>query len=103
MKNLIEISKRSIAAILTLCIFLGITGTCVYAVAMPEETTATEETTQELVPVMTTRCAHTCNYTEPAATVRVICDRCGGYIEEYYARCSCGNVERTGIYHKCFP
>jgi len=69
MKNLFKTSKRSIAAILTLCILLGIAGTCVYATsAMPEENpTATEETivaanetTQELVPVMATRCGNVC-------------------------------------------
>lgn len=59
MKNIFKTSKRGIAAILTLCILLGIAGTCVYAASvMPEETTAvTEETTQELVPVMARGCS----------------------------------------------
>ena len=64
MKNIFKTSKRSIVAILTLCILLGIAGTCVYAVAMPEETTTVteetivtaEETTKELVPVMVQGC-----------------------------------------------
>jgi len=58
MKNLFKTSNRRFAAILTLCILLGIAGTCVYAAsAMPEENTAvTEETTQELVPVMASGC-----------------------------------------------
>jgi len=33
MKNIFKTSKRGIAAILTLCILLGIAGTCVYAVS----------------------------------------------------------------------
>ncbi len=65
MKNIFKTSKRGIAAILTLCILLGIAGTCVYAAsAVPEENptvteetiVAAEETTQELVPVMATGC-----------------------------------------------
>ena len=58
MKNLFKTSKRGIAAILTLCILLDIAGTCVYAAsAMTEETvTATEGTTQELVPMMASAC-----------------------------------------------
>ena len=61
MKNLLKTGKRGIAAILTLCILLGIAGTCVYASSvMPEENevvieetiVADEETTQELMPMM---------------------------------------------------
>ena len=66
MKNIFKTSKRSIAAILTLCILLGIAGTCVYAVsAMPEENpTATEKTIQELVPVMASGCENDDYYIE---------------------------------------
>ncbi len=57
MKNIFKNSKRGIAAILTLCILLGIAGTCVYAASIPEENTApTEETTQELIPIMARMC-----------------------------------------------
>ena len=58
MKNIFKTSKRSIAAILTLCILLSIAGTCVYAASVtPEENTAvTEETTQELMPTITRSC-----------------------------------------------
>ena len=61
MKKLFKTSKRSIAAILTLCILLGIAGTCVYAASViPEENiTVTEETTRELVPVMARGCGTT--------------------------------------------
>ena len=60
MKNIFKTGKRSIAAILTLCILLGIAGTCVYAASvMPEENpTATEETTPGLVPVMARGCGY---------------------------------------------
>ena len=59
MKNIFKTGKQGIAAILTLCILLGIAGTCVYAAsAVPEENlTVTEETTQELVPVMASSCS----------------------------------------------
>ena len=86
MKNMISISKRGITAILTLCILLGIAGTWMNVTAMAEETTVateetavateeittvvveestiftkditlvTEESAQELVPVMARRC-----------------------------------------------
>ncbi len=72
MESIFKISKRSIAAILTLCLLLGIAGTCVYAASvMPEEnptatdgiivateesTVADEETTSELMPMMAQRC-----------------------------------------------
>ena len=61
MKNIFKTGKRSIAAILTVCILLGISGICVYAgAAITEETaTVTEETTQELVPVMARGCKPT--------------------------------------------
>ena len=58
MKNLFKTSKRSIAAILALFILLGSTGFGVQTTAMAAETTeenaivATEETTQELIPMM---------------------------------------------------
>lgn len=87
MKNLFKISKRRIAAILTLCILLGIAGTCVYAAsAMPEENTAvTEKTTQELVPMMATRCGPT--YGQGGYTVEtgVIPDTSG---HNQYGSCS---------------
>ncbi len=57
MENIFKISKRGIIAILTLCILLGIVGTCVTVTAMAEETTvAADETTQELVPMMASMC-----------------------------------------------
>lgn len=64
MKNLFNTRKRSIAAILTLCILLRVAGICVHATAMSGETTVateknivvTEETTQELVPMMAREC-----------------------------------------------
>lgn len=58
MKNLFKNSKRSITAILTLCILLGIAGTCVYAASAVADktTTVTEGTTQELAPVMARAC-----------------------------------------------
>jgi len=68
MKNLLKTGKRGIAAILTLCILLGIAGTCVYAASVMSEeiTTVTEETTvaaeeitPELVPVMARGCTGT--------------------------------------------
>jgi len=63
MKNTFKTGKHSIAVILTLCILLGIAGTCVYAASvMPEENTAvTEETTQELVPLAASTCNETNN------------------------------------------
>ena len=62
MKNIFKTSKRSIAAILTLCILLGIAGACVYAASvMLEEITALTEIENatiehELVPMMAMRC-----------------------------------------------
>ena len=71
MKNIFKISKCGIAALLTLCILLGIAGISVHATAGAEETTAvteeakvatedntvsTEETTQELMPTMARGC-----------------------------------------------
>ena len=59
MKNIFKNSKRGIAAILTLCILLGIAGTCVYAASIPEENTVhTEETAQELMPMMARGCGY---------------------------------------------
>ena len=56
-KNILKNSKRSIAAILTLCILIDIAGTCVYAASIPEENTVpTEETIQELMPIMASEC-----------------------------------------------
>ena len=52
MKNIFKTSKRSIAAILTLCILLGVTGTCVYAASV-----MSEEITQEFMPMMARACA----------------------------------------------
>jgi len=58
MKNIINISKRGIIAILLLCTILGVAGIGVHATAMVEGTTAvTEETTQELMPMMASRCS----------------------------------------------
>ena len=57
MKNIFKNSKRGIAAIFTLCILLGIAGTCVYAASIPEvNTVSTEEKTQELMPMMASAC-----------------------------------------------
>ena len=73
MKNIFKISQCGIAALLTLCILLGIAGISVHATAGAEETAAvteeakvitednateTEEKAQELVPVMTRGCSY---------------------------------------------
>ena len=60
MKNLFKNSKRSITAILTLCILLGIARTCVYAASAVADktTTVTEGTPQELAPVMARACSY---------------------------------------------
>ena len=81
MKNIINISKRGIIAILILCTILGVSGTSVYAATMVGETTVaienitieteetsivaaeetavvTEETTPELMPRMASRCGN---------------------------------------------
>ena len=74
MKNIINISKRGIIAILILCTILGVSGTSVYAATMVGETTvaienitieteetsiiAAEETTPELMPMMASRCGN---------------------------------------------
>ncbi len=93
-KKIFNNSKRGISAILTLCILLGIAGTCLNVTAMAEETTvATEEskvatgestvvteettvvvegtttvaaveTTQELMPMMANECAYNDYYIE---------------------------------------
>ena len=59
MKNNFKISKCAIIAILTFCLLFCISGTQVFA-AMAEATedipVATENITQELVPVMASRC-----------------------------------------------
>ena len=52
-KNIFKTSKRSIAAILTLFILLGIAGTCVYAASV-----MSEETTQEFMPMMARGCSN---------------------------------------------
>ena len=68
MEHIINIGKRGITAILTLCLLLGIAGFGVQTTAMAAETTATteenaivtaEETTQELVPMMARACGPT--------------------------------------------
>ena len=75
MEKIFEINKRGITVILTLCILIGIAGTCLNITAMAAETTAateeittiateettiaTEDTTQELVPMMASWC---CDY-----------------------------------------
>jgi len=56
MKNIFKIGKCGIAAILTLCILLGITGTSVYAASIAEETTVQEVNEQELEPMTAMRC-----------------------------------------------
>ena len=43
MKNIFKISKRGIIVILTLCIILGIAGTCLNVAAMAEETIVSTE------------------------------------------------------------
>lgn len=98
MKKLFKISKRSIAAILTLCILLGVAGTCVYAAsAMTEETAVTEETTesaeettQELVPVMASECCdHTYTNTSYSGGT---CPACNKSVSGTVIRCSkCGS------------
>ena len=90
MKNIFKTSKRSLAAILTLCILLGIAGTCVYAASvMPEDNpTAMEETTQELVPVMASECCHTYTNTSYSGGK---CPKCGIIGSGTVIRCSkCG-------------
>ena len=77
MENIFKTCKRGIAVILTLCILLGFTGTCVNVTAMAEETTvsieeiifatedstvATEETTPELIPMMARGCENDYNH-----------------------------------------
>jgi hypothetical protein len=65
MKNIFKASKCGIAALLTLCILLGIAGTCMNVAAMEEETTvsteeptiATVDTTSELMPMMARGCS----------------------------------------------
>lgn len=64
MRSIIKTSKRGVIAILTLCMFLGIAGTCVNVAAMAEKNTiateektaVTEETTPELMPMMARGC-----------------------------------------------
>ena len=58
MENIFKGSSRVIATILTLGILLGIAGICVCAVSEMSEvkTVATEELTQELVPLMARGC-----------------------------------------------
>lgn len=55
LKKLYKNSNHGIAAILTLCILLGIVGIGVHAT---ETTIATEENTQELVPLMAQACSY---------------------------------------------
>ena len=45
MENIFKTSKRGIIVILTLCILLGIAGTCMNVTAMAEDTTVATETT----------------------------------------------------------
>jgi len=52
MKNIFKTIKRCITTILTLCILLGIAGTCVYAASV-----ILEEITQEFMPMMARACA----------------------------------------------
>lgn len=54
MENIFKISKRGIIAILTLCILLGIAGTCFNVTAMAAETTATVEETAVATEEITT-------------------------------------------------
>lgn len=54
MKNIFKTSKRGIAAILTLCILLGIAGTHMNVTAMAAETTATVEETAVATEEITT-------------------------------------------------
>ena len=57
MENVFKITKRSIIAILTLCLILGIAGTCVNVTAMAAETSVNAEeiveTTSETTVVAT--------------------------------------------------
>ena len=59
MKKIFNNSKRGIAVILTLCILIGIAGTCVHAAVVDESTQVADEATQELMPRMATRCGST--------------------------------------------
>jgi hypothetical protein len=75
MEKIFEINKRGITVILTLCILLGIVGTCGNITAIAAETTVeteatavateeittvvVEETAQELVPMMARGCGTT--------------------------------------------
>ena len=54
MENIFKISKRGIIAILTLCILLGIAGTCFNVTAMAAETTTTVEETAVATEEITT-------------------------------------------------
>ena len=59
MKKIFNNSKRGIAVILTLCILIGIAGTCVHAAVVDETTQVADELTQELMPMMASGCGYT--------------------------------------------
>ena len=54
MKNIFNASKCGIAALLTLCVLLGLAGTCLNVTAMASETTATVEETAVATEEITT-------------------------------------------------
>ena len=56
MKKIFNNSKRGMAVILTLCILIGIAGTCVHAAVVDETTQVAHEPTQELMPMITRAC-----------------------------------------------
>ena len=57
MKKIFNNSKRGMAVILTLCILIGIAGTCVHAAVVDETTQVADEPTQELMPMMANGCS----------------------------------------------
>ena len=62
MKKIFNSSKRGIAVILTMCILIGIAGTCVHAAVVDETTQVSDEPTQELMPMMASGCENDYNH-----------------------------------------
>lgn len=90
MKNIFKNSKRSIAAILTMCILLSIAGTCVYAAVAEEHTnTVTDGAEQEFIPMMGTRCGNLCDHDD---MVYVRTEEKGNKIMALW-ECHCGYKE----------
>ncbi len=126
MKSIIKTSKRSISAILTLCMLLSVAGTCLNVTATAAETTATVEATRgvieettvvveknsvaaeesavgteenELVPMMAMRCGHTHDW-EVDYITESTCGKCGGTVVVRHWYCSCGDTKTTEE-HQC--